>query len=378
VGSACGQQSPYGVGNIRFILESALSGPLDGHEDKVPSSWYWWLGRLNLLDRLISRFTLEFLLEHCILVPPSPNGRFSDLDSDHNSCPTTPMDSITSTASTLAEQGPGSMELKLDGVEAGMELVPQDPNAEPSLLDLTMKDDSPFAISPMAENNLLIRAWYFAAKATHIPHNKLGKVARRVIIRVARVLRDEPFSLEIVHDVVMRCHRTQAEGLLDRVLKAREKPHESSDQKKENGGKRLKDEVDATPSEPPRRVLAVQGAGFLQDVESSLSASVIKKLSPSAKEMTEEKKQSKVGEHEFVASDDSFRSAVSDLDPESVLEVAAGKKESKERLEASSSTSDSHDSRSGDHTPSTGDHPPSKSNSGNSLSSTASGMSRGR
>lgn len=81
---------------------------------------------------------------------------------------------------------------------------------------------------PSTENNLLAQAWYFAAQATHVPHNKVGKVARRVIIRIAKVLRNEPFSLEIVHDVVSKCHRTQAEGLLDRVLAAREKPVSTS------------------------------------------------------------------------------------------------------------------------------------------------------
>ena len=358
MGSACGQQSPFGVSDIRFVLESALSG----HNDKAHTSWHWWLGRLNFLDRLIARFTLEFLLEHCILVPPSPNGRFSD--SDLTSGFNTPMDSITSLVST---PGPASMEPRPDSVEDGMEPGPQEQNMELNVLDLTLKEEeSSNAVNSLVENNLLFQVWYFAAKATHITHNKLGKVARRVIIRVARVLKDQPSSLEIVHDVVERCHRTQAEGLLDRVLRAREKPHESSKQKQENGDGKKAEDVDVTPTEPRRRILTVEDPIFLQNVESSLRISTARHLSPPPSAEETAKQEQKAKENEFVASDDSFRSAASDFDFETARD--RGRKESGELLEASSSTSNSHDSR-------TDDGPSSKSSSSNGLSNVASGGS---
>ena len=314
---------------------------------------------MNFLDRLIARFTLEFLIEHCILVPPSPNGRFSD--SDLTSGLTTPMDSITS---LVSNPGPASMELRPDSVEDGMEPGPQEQNFESNVLDLIPKEeDSSNAVNPLVENNLLFQVWYFAAKATHITHNKLGKVARRVIIRVARVLKDQPSSLEIVHDVVEKCHRTQAEGLLDRVLRAREKPHESSKQKRETGdGNKSQKEEDVTPTEPRRRILAVEDTSFLQDVENSLRISTARHLPPPPPPSAEETpKEQKCKENESVASDDSFRSAASDFDLESARDRV--RKESGELLEASSSTSNSHDSR-------TDDGLPSKSNG---LSNVASG-----
>ena len=344
MGSACGQQSPYGVSDIRFVLESTLSG----HSDTTHTSWRWWLGRMNFLDRLIARFTLEFLLEHCILVPSSPSGRFSDRDSDPTSGLTTPMDSITS---LVSNPGPASMELRPDSVEDGMEPGPQEQNIESNVLDLTPKEeDLSNAVNPLVENNLLFQVWYFAAKATHVTHNKLGKVARRVIIRVARVLKDQPSSLEIVHDVVEKCHRTQAEGLLDRVLRAREKPHESSKHKRETEDRqRALKEEDATPTEPRRRILAVEDSSFLQDVESSLRISTARHQLPPPPSAEETAKEQKCKENEFVASDDSFRSAASDFDLESARDRV--RKENGELLEASSSTSNSHDSRTDDGLP---------------------------
>ena len=305
---------------------------------------------MNFLDRLIARFTLEFLLEHCILLPPSPSGRFSDRDSDLTSGLTTPMDSITS---LVSNPGPASMELRPDSVEDGTEPGPQEQNIESNVLDLTPKEeDSSNAVDPLVENNLLFQVWYFAAKATHVTHNKLGKVARRVIIRVARVLKDQPSSLEIVHDVVEKCHRTQAEGLLDRVLRAREKPHESSKQKREpEDRQRAQKEEDVTPTEPRRRILAVEDTSFLQDVETSLRISTARhQLPPPPPSSAEETaKEQKCKENEFVGSDDSFRSAASDFDLESARDRI--RKESGELLEASSSTSNSHDSRTDDGLP---------------------------
>lgn len=109
-------------------------------------------------------------------------------------------------------QGLGNMELESSG-------------------DATSEAEEPVSFLPTSrkvaiEKNLLMQIGYFAARATHIPHRKLGKLARRVIIKVSKVLRDDPSSLEVVHDMVARCHRAQAEGLLDRVLQARETPYD--------------------------------------------------------------------------------------------------------------------------------------------------------
>ena len=175
-------------------------------------------------------------------------------------------------------------------------------------------------LHPAAENNLLAQAWYFAAQATHVPHHKVSKVARRVIIRIAKVLRDEPFSLEIVHDVVSRCHRTQAEGLLDRVYKAREKSLTSSCEGRDypvsrDAGKRGEGGAEGGGDEEVVRKgihdLRVKKEGvssFDQDPEAAITSGRRRGVSPEqGGVVTMERRKSDGG------SDDSYRSAVSDL-----------------------------------------------------------------
>lgn len=239
LGSACGQTSPLCVTSLPFVMRCALKmGEFESNSGSA-HSWHWWLGRLNFFERIIQRFSWDFLLANCIYRPP-----FSPPSPD-------PEDSLTSISSMRSmDAPPSSLELPSDddelnqtspGVDRGqmrdsltvssLNVARESPRGSPKEYLLaplpTFPHPTPRTIPsyhPTTENNLLAQAWYFAAKATHVPHNKVGKVARRVIIRIAKVLRNEPFSLEIVHDVVSRCHRTQAEGLLDRVLAAREKP----------------------------------------------------------------------------------------------------------------------------------------------------------
>ena len=154
----------------------------------------------------------------------------------------------------------------------------------------------------------------------------MGKVARRVIIRIAKVLRNEPFSLEIVHDVVSKCHRTQAEGLLDRVLAAREKPVSSTN-------------TDTTQSQDVQRrekAKEPSAARGKEEVEAVGKKDLRSSPQPYAPfpEMRRKQRETKQGSpHVGVASegeggvsdsrrlseygsDDSYRSAVSDLSGE--------------------------------------------------------------
>lgn len=173
------------------------------------------------MDRVLSRFSIEFLISQCILEPPASSGMDSDSESDDPSFRSglaSPSDSIASSVafslvndvSYTAELGPGLANLELE-----------------SSGDTNSETEEPVSFLPASrkaaiEKNLLMQIGYFATRATHVPHRKLGKLSRRVIIKVSKVLRDDPLSLEVVHDMVGRCHRTQTEGLLDRVLQARE------------------------------------------------------------------------------------------------------------------------------------------------------------
>ena len=235
VGSACGSHtSSKLVSDVKFVLQSALA-----NQHGANHSWHWWLGRLAFIDRMLSHFSWDFILPQCQLNPQSQQqvGGDSDDDSDEKassnsdsvSGPTSPIDLVASSiVSSLMAEGSGS-----DSQPQSFEFELQ-PGMEPELAEvgteMRQPDDEAKSPSPMpaaVENNLLMQVWYFAAKATHVPHRKLGKVAQKVIIKIAKGLQDDPASLEIVHDVVSKCHRTQAEGLLDRVLHAREKPLDS-------------------------------------------------------------------------------------------------------------------------------------------------------
>ena len=277
---------------------------------------------MNFLDRLISRFTWEYLVQHCVVDPPASG---SDSDSEIT---TSPLGSLTS-VSTVASMDPGQVEEDGTGLR-------ESPTSVEGVLPLT---------TTKYENNLLVQAWYFAARATHIPHQKLGRVARRVIIRVAKVLRDDPMSLEIGHDVVAKCHRTQAEGLLDRVLKVREKPRETKECKCQDDG-HPPAVVEQQATDPSRQEQLAQPPSpvLLRDPETSL---VPRKLpldfSADSDVLDQQLGNFEVKEGEFVPSDESFRSAVSDLEAEAVRE----RLDSGEGLEASSSTSNSSDSKSG-------------------------------
>ena len=324
MGSASGSQSQFGVSDLQFVLGCVLSGE---EEEERGHSWHWWLGRVNFLERLISRFTLEFLLMNSVIETQCHSS--GDPDSESTSATATSLDSLTSNASTLVESHTSSE------TESGHEMRPgsECPGMEPELT--TSSDAVPSCTKLTVENNLLVRAWYFAARATHVPHHKLGKVGRRVIIRIAKVLRDHPSSLEIVHHVVSKCHRTHAEGLLDRVLKAREKPHEAGDYRSKNREERRpREEVvrqsakrTLLPKSPEPLLLPLVGAAASSQSSALARSDRVKRM-----EMIGE-------ENDFVASDDSFRSAVSDLDGD------VGRQGGSEGLEASSSASNSNDSK---------------------------------
>ena len=137
--------------------------------------------------------------------------------------------SVTSEVPYITESGPASLELE-SSEQTNTDVLKVGRNGEE---DESTRGHSPVGAPPpqyksVVERNLLMQMWYFAGRATHIAHPKVSKLARRVIIKVAKILRDDPASLEIAHDVVGRCHRTQAEGLLDRVLQARESPYHAS------------------------------------------------------------------------------------------------------------------------------------------------------
>ncbi len=310
-------------------------------EEEMRHSWHWWLGRVNFLDQVISRFSCEFLLQNCTSDPSFS----SDTDSNGGSSITL-LDSLASIPESQVGTEPGQEE---SGVEPSL-------NVENSLGSLDLPQcSSPVSPAP-TQGNLLVRAWYFAAKATHVPHNKLGKVSRRVIVRLAKVLRDDPSSLEVVHDVVSKCHRTQAEGLLDRVFRVREKSHSLEEIKSLEASPMSPAEREGEPQRGrvgPRRVLSVgqQLPSAEQDVESSIVPLTVSRLrlsasSPSSSVERGPNVPSTIAEdeNELVHSDDSYRSAVSDLE-----EGGGGERRRHESGgEASPSTSNSYDSKSGE------------------------------
>ena len=350
---------------------------------------------------MLSHFSWDFLLPQCQLNPQSQQQVVgaSDDDSDDKgssnsdsvSGPASPIDSVASSiiSSLMAEGGSGSdsqpqsFEFEL---RSGME--PELAEVGTELRQSGKEEErSPSPMPAAVENNLLMQVWYFAAKATHVPHRKLGKVAQRVIIKIAKGLQDDPASLEIVHDVVSKCHRTQAEGLLDRVLHAREKPldslkasgrtfsaatlrprrrEEDDDEEGLSPRSREKGRRRASSSSPDRQHAARQretaalkvaakknrvSADLTQlNVEGSLKflgASKKKTSStlPEARYLRKTDTESTIhaGSPEFEASDESFQSAISDLDHRERAEDREGEDGS----EGTSSASNSHDSKKG-------------------------------
>ena len=392
VGSASGNQSSRMISDVRFILQSALAD-----QSGTNHSYHWWLGRLAFIDRMLSHFSWDFLLPQCLLNPQSqvPVGG-SDYDSDEKtssnsdsvSGPTSPVNSVTSSivSASLTVEGSGSdsqpqsfdferhagMEPEL--ADVGVELRQMgDEEGAPSL------SSSPSPLPAAVENNLLMQTWYFAAKATHVPHRKLGKLAQKVIIKIAKGLQDEPASLEIVHDVVSKCHRSRSQGLLDRVLQAREKPldtlaenyHQSSSaaarEEKEEGRSSpcscSKDRRRATSSSPDHQRVARKAAAAATkakakklrasadvshfDVETSYkhlgAAGVSFSSDMRGFRKTDTETTLTADSPEFEASDESFQSAISDLDYRQSCEG----EDKEEGSEETSSASNSHDSRAG-------------------------------
>ena len=188
------------------------------------------------MDQILSGFSYDFLISQCVLKPEpiqfdsdsDDTGSGSGLVSPSGSIASGVAVSITSTEhSVVSELGSVRTELHYsDDLEPEQNLEEADKFSSQSLRSSLYKS--------LVENNLLMQMWYFSASATHISRPKIAKVARRVIVRISKLLRDDPTSLEIVHDVVSRCHRTAAEGLLDRVLQAREVPLEPSPLRNKN------------------------------------------------------------------------------------------------------------------------------------------------
>ena len=262
LGSACGWQAPYSISSVAATLQTALQG-----KDDRTHTWHWWAGRLYFFDNIMTRFTVEYLMEHCVIAPATTQTH--DSNSEHP---------VQMTEGDLGEE-------------------PVEPAA------------NTLALSSAVKKNLLMQIWYFAAAATHVPHQKLCKLARRVVIRTARVLKDDAQSLEVVRDVIACCNRTQAERLLERVLRDREDPAGS-----------------ITRENQPHHAETKQPAA--------------------RKSKSREHPSDSFTGHDHNdsgGSDDSFRSALSHLEDRS-SRAAAG-------MDESSSTSTSHDSKSDDSKP---------------------------
>lgn len=227
MGSNCGHQATcLPATSTQFVLKVALFG-----QNRPNNSWYWWLGRLTFMEQILSRFSSDFLLSQCILDP----GKAVAVSLDDTDSPdemmsvgsglVSPSDSISSSVAISVTSDPGSI-LQAGSMDAELQLLEgtscngSDDGGRDNSGNSWSHVSTPYRAQ--VENNLLLQMWYFAARATHVPNSKVGKVARRVIVWIAKILRDDQLSLEIVHDVVGLCHRTQAEGLLDRVLRARE------------------------------------------------------------------------------------------------------------------------------------------------------------
>ena len=363
---------------------------------------------------MISHFSWDFLLPQCQLGSHSPQLLAnSDYDSDEKnstnsesvSGQTSLIDSVCSSiVSALVVEGNGGPESQPQSFE-----FEQRAGMEPELADIGTKlrqteeaassSSSPSPMPAAVENNLLMQVWYFAAKATHVPHRKLGKLAQRVIIKIAKGLQDDPVSLEIVHDVVSKCHRTQAKGLLDCVLQARTQPLDNLSSNDRTGGsearagatntirlrERKGDEGSSSPqslryrsndrrrassSSPDHQRAARQVAAAVKakenkkyrasadlsqfNVESSLKhvraagTTTYKRLSfsPDMRGMrkTDTDVTLRAESPEFEGSDESFQSAISDLDHRYMTREYEDEEEKEEGSEETSSASNSHDS----------------------------------
>ncbi len=337
------------------------------------------------MEKLLTRFSWEFLLPQCMLKPFSPTNSDSDSDESYSGTVSDVVsveDSLTSNVSAMlteaSSSGSGSAETSLKS--AGI--------AEVVVLESEVSDNSPDSISSVVKNNLLMQCWYFAAKATRVSHHKVAKIARKVIIHIGKILRDDPSSLEIVHDVISKCHRTSAEGLLDKVLKAREKPQESMIPQKKDSSiiserKTIRPRRLHSPSQPVATTNSFLGDDLVSknlsrelstedelesplsgiDVEKSLSLLVprLRTSSPSRSDQSKSPSPirtstenpltiSEFSQEDLATSEDSFHSATSELDKTLLEEVNSREhnKSSEGTEEGSSSASNSHDSRSGD------------------------------
>ena len=352
---------------------------------------------------MLSHFSWDFLLPQCQLNPQNQHTvASSDYDSDDKtssnsesvSGQTSPIDSICSSiVSALVVEGTGS-----DSQPQSFEFE-QTAGMEPGLADVATElrqieeeaseASSPSPLPTAVESNLLMQVWYFAAKATHIPHRKLGKLAQKVIIKIAKGLQDDPVSLEIVHDVVSKCHRTQAEGLLDKVLNAREKPlnsitsddrrgtaaapaetvvrqrgreagrsspHSSHGREKRRASSSSPDrgrsdrQEEATAKFKANKYRASADLSYF-NVETSYkhlgaTGASSKKLSfsPDTRGMrkTDTDTTLRADSPEFEGSDESFQSAISDLEHRHMI-----REDEEEGSEETSSASNSHDSKAG-------------------------------
>ena len=374
LGSACGKTSPFCVSSLPFIIKCALKCEERSSDSSLAQSWHWWLGRLNFIERIIQRFSWDFLLANCVyhppFAPPSPDLEDSLTSMSLRSAGDLQPSSLEFPSEDEGEEGDNQdrpirlgddrdQSRKKDSpvtssVTSGNHLLPPPPQFPARTLP-TPSQSSP-APHPATESNLLAQAWYFAAKATHVPHNKVGKVARRVIIRIAKVLRSEEFFLEIVHDVISRCHRTQAEGLLDRVLIAREKPtneitHQPhGEPKKKKAGVRQKgedrSEKEGTSSQTytPFPETVKRKTDVPTSVDEGGTQRKVRGVSPRDVDSAAERRR--LSEY---GSDDSYRSAVSDLSGEERggdSEKRERKQEEERRAEGQSSSGGSSDSKS--------------------------------
>ncbi len=312
----------------------------------------------------------------------------SDSDSDESNSGTVSdvvsvNDSLTSNVSVmLNEASSSSSESAETSLKSG--------NVDVVVSESGASENSPDSMSSVVKNNLLMQCWYFAAKATRVSHNKVAKIARKVIIHIAKILRDDPSSLEIVHDVISKCHRTSAEGLLDKVLHVREKAQESMIPQKKDSmmveRKISRPRKLHSPSQPVATSNSFLGDDLVSkslsrelsstedelesplsgiDVEKSLSLlHVVPRLRTSSPSRSDQSKSpspirtstenpltiAEFSQEDLATSEDSFHSATSELD-ETLLEDVNSRehnKSSEGTEEGSSSASTSHDSRSGD------------------------------
>ena len=371
LGSGCGQTSPHCASSLPFVMKCALKREEQSSESGHTHSWHWWLGRLNFLERIIQRFSWDFLLANCVYHPPfappspDPEGSLNSVSSMRSvEAPLSSLE-IASDDETDREQksydgeqreaSRDSLGLPLSNATHGAHVAKHTLAPPPPTFPHIASPRAIPTFHPAAENNLLAQAWYFAARATHVPHHKVGKVARRLIIRIAKVLRNESFSLEIVHDVVSRCHRTHAEGLLDRVYSAREKSDTSSlearsqtlgaegrekrDEPTAKGGKARASSTQSSPQPyTPYPKLKKKGRRHEGGLESAHSCENI--LSPELGGVATERRQSEAG------SDDSYRSAVSDLSVEEREGEGDGRRRHEAGSEAQLSSGTSSDSKS--------------------------------